>query len=240
MLQSYKKFLHYDMKGICDLRYNFIIYHCKNFGGRFITYHDKRAQDVISLFIMTEISGTEDYYFFFFKLFFKCFFGGGHMCPILGPLVPLFCISSDVSSGFQSQSGLPYSHCGGEHNVCFLRSTSGSTHASLLAASLPPVRSSHTVAEVRLPGFEVVLPEYLWVRCSTNWAKLGWALLIMTKISRTEGHYLSWQNTPWCNVIIYHDKIPGLPNILCNTATFPELKFTIKIEKIHSVSICYI
>ena len=27
------------------------------------------------------------------------------MCPILGPLVPLFWISGDVSSGFQRQSG---------------------------------------------------------------------------------------------------------------------------------------
>ena len=47
------------------------------------------------------------------------------MCSILGPLVPLFWISSDVSSGFQSQSGLPYLHCGGEHNVHSMRSTSG-------------------------------------------------------------------------------------------------------------------
>ena len=31
------------------------------------------------------------------------------MCPILGPLVPLFWISSDVFSGFQSRSRLPYS-----------------------------------------------------------------------------------------------------------------------------------
>ena len=94
-------------------------------------------------------------------------------CPILGPLVPLFWISSNVSSGFQSQSGLPYSHCGGKCNVCSLRSTSGATHANLLATSLPPVLSPHTVAEVRLPGFELVLSEYLWVRRSINWAKPG-------------------------------------------------------------------
>ena len=31
-------------------------------------------------------------------------------CPILGPLVPLFWISSDVSSGFQSQSGFCLIH----------------------------------------------------------------------------------------------------------------------------------
>ena len=46
-----------------------------------------------------------------------------------GPLVPLFWISGDVSSGFQSQSGLPYSHCGGKRNVHSPRSTSGATLA---------------------------------------------------------------------------------------------------------------
>ena len=99
------------------------------------------------------------YYYFFFSFFFK--FLGGHMCPILGPLVPLVWISSNVSSGFQSQSGLPYLYCRGERNVRSLRSTSGATLADLLAASLPPVLSPHTVAEVRLPGFELVLSEYL-------------------------------------------------------------------------------
>ena len=58
-----------------------------------------------------------------FFIFFLNFLGG-HMCPILGPLVPLFWISSGVSSGFQSQSGLPYSHCGGVRNVhCHLIKT---------------------------------------------------------------------------------------------------------------------
>ena len=71
-------------------------------------------------------------------------------CPFLGPLVPLFGISGDVSSGFQSQSGLPYLHCRGERNVCSLRSTSGATLADLLVAGTQPVLSSHTVADVRL------------------------------------------------------------------------------------------
>ena len=78
-----------------------------------------------------------------------------------GPLVPLFWISGDVSSGVQSQSGLPYSHCGGKRNIRSLRSTSGATLANLLAASVQPVLSPHTVAEVRLLGFELVLSEYL-------------------------------------------------------------------------------
>ena len=84
--------------------------------------------------------------FFFFFLKFSA-----DTCPFLGPLVPLFWISGDVSSGFQSQSGLPYSP----------RSTSGATLADLLAAGTQPVLSPHTVAEVRLLGFELVLSEYL-------------------------------------------------------------------------------
>ena len=43
----------------------------------------------------------ESFFFFFFKVFLSDTF----TCPILGPLVPLFWISGDVSSGFQSQSG---------------------------------------------------------------------------------------------------------------------------------------
>ena len=35
------------------------------------------------------------------------------------------------------------------------------TLADLLAAHVQPVLSPHTVAEVRLPGFELVLSEYL-------------------------------------------------------------------------------
>ena len=43
----------------------------------------------------------------------------------------------------------------------FLRSTSGATLADLLVAGAKPVLSPHTVAEVRLPGFELVFSEYL-------------------------------------------------------------------------------
>ena len=93
-----------------------------------------------------------------FSFFFKFL---ADTCPFWGPLLPLFWISGDISSGFQSQSGLPYSHCGGKCNVRSLRSTSGATLADLLAAGAQPVLSPHTVAEVRLPGFELVLSEYL-------------------------------------------------------------------------------
>ena len=124
----------------------------------------------------------QDYHHIIF--FFLSFFGG-HMCPILGPLVPLFWISGNVSSGFQSQSGLPYLHCRGKRNACSLRSASGATCADLLAAGLPPVLSPHTVEEVRLSGFKLVLSEYLWVRRSTNWAQPGRANIITQFSQRT-------------------------------------------------------
>ena len=58
-------------------------------------------------------------------------------CPFWGPLVPLFWISGDVSCRFQSQIGLPYSHCGGKHNVHSPRSTSGATLAGSWCAASP-------------------------------------------------------------------------------------------------------
>ena len=64
--------------------------------------------------------------------------------------------------GFKARVGSAlFTFCGGECNVHSPRSTSGATLANLLAACMQPVLSSHTVAEVRLPGFELVLSEYL-------------------------------------------------------------------------------
>ena len=62
-------------------------------------------------------------------------------CPFVGPLIPLFWTSGDVSSGFQSQSGQPYSHFGGGIH------TSGVTHfpvynASIAAGHFPYMRVS--------------------------------------------------------------------------------------------------
>ena len=59
-------------------------------------------------------------------------------CPILGPLVPLFRISGDVSSGFQSQSGfcLIRFFVEAKCNVHSPRSTSGATPADLMMAGI--------------------------------------------------------------------------------------------------------
>ena len=89
-------------------------------------------------------------FFFYLFFFFKKFLAD--TCPFLGPLVPLFWISGDVSSGFQSQSGfcLIRYFCGGECNVHSPRFTSGATLADLLVAGAQPVTSPHACAEVGL------------------------------------------------------------------------------------------
>ena len=71
-------------------------------------------------------------------------------CPFVGPLIPLFWTSGDVSSGFQSQSGFCLIHTWQRHtsNVTrSLRFTSGVTHlpvydASIAASRLPHMRVS--------------------------------------------------------------------------------------------------
>ena len=85
----------------------------------------------------------------FFCFSFKVF---GRYMSFLGSLVPLFWISGDVSSGFQSQSGfcLIRYFCGGECNVHSTRFTSGATLADLLAAGAQLVSSPHACAEVGL------------------------------------------------------------------------------------------
>ena len=56
----------------------------------------------------------------------------------MGPLIPLFWTSGDVSSGFQSQSGQPYSHLAEAYvrRMHPLRFTSGVTPDDLLVASM--------------------------------------------------------------------------------------------------------
>ena len=119
----------------------------------FLKNNIKKEHILIFSFFFKFLADT--HLLFFKKSFWRThvhFFGGGG-----GPLVPLFWISGDISSGFQSQSGLPYSHCRGKHNVHSPRSTSCDTLADLLAAGTQPVLSPHTVAEVRLPGFKLKL-----------------------------------------------------------------------------------
>ena len=80
---------------------------------------------------------------------------GGHWYPCFG-----FLVTSPL--GFKARVGSAL-FAFAEENVMYisLRSTSGATLANILAASAQPVLSPHTVAEVRLPGFELVLSEYL-------------------------------------------------------------------------------
>ena len=101
------------------------------------------------------------FFFFFFESFWR------DTCPFLGPLVPLFWISGDVSSGFQSQSGfcLIRYFCGGECNVHSPRFTSGATLADLLAAGAQPVTSPHACAEV---GLQTLNSFYISIYCKIS------------------------------------------------------------------------
>ena len=94
-------------------------------------------------------SASSTLVFFFVFVFFKFL---ADTYPFWGPLVPLFWISGDVSSGFQSQSGfcLIRYFCGGECNVHSPRFTSGATLADLLAAGTQLVTYPHACAEVGL------------------------------------------------------------------------------------------
>ena len=53
----------------------------------------------------------------------------------MGSLIPMFCTSGDISSGFQSQSEQTYLHLA-EGYMLHMRFTSGVTPADLLLASM--------------------------------------------------------------------------------------------------------
>ena len=109
------------------------------------TGHSRIKVHFAATFSITFVSTfqNDDYTFFFLKFL-------ADTCPFWGPLVPLFWISGDVSSGFQSQSGfcLIRYFCGGKCNVHSPRFTSGVTLADFLAAGTQPVTSPHACAEV--------------------------------------------------------------------------------------------
>ena len=79
----------------------------------------------------------------------------GHWYPCFG-----FLVMSPL--GFKARVGSAlFTFCRGKCNVHPLRSTSGATCTDLLATGAPAVLSPYTVAEVRLPGLELMLSEYL-------------------------------------------------------------------------------
>ena len=107
------------------------------------------------------------YSLFFFKSFWVT-----HM-SFLGPLVPLFWISGGVSSGVHSQSRFSLIRFFAEANVMYIPWDPPLVLHVLTSWWPACCQSPHTVAEVRLPGFELVLSEHMWVRRSSNWAKRG-------------------------------------------------------------------
>ena len=82
------------------------------------------------------------------KFFLKVF--GRHTCPFWGHWYPCFGFLVMFPLGFKARvDSTLFAFCEGECNVHSLRSTSGATHAGLLAAGTQLVLSPHTVAEVR-------------------------------------------------------------------------------------------
>ena len=102
------------------------------------------------------LSNSFQHTLFFLFFFFKVF--GGHTCNFFRATG--FLVTSPLVFKARVGSAL-FTFCRGECNVHSLRSTSGVTLADLLVAGKQPVLSPHTVAEVRLPGFKLVLSEYL-------------------------------------------------------------------------------
>ena len=66
-------------------------------------FHSSEHGTKVQLNVITRGFGNKCNKIVFFKFLLDT-------CPFLGPLIPLFRTSGDVSSGFQSQSGQPYSH----------------------------------------------------------------------------------------------------------------------------------
>ena len=101
-------------------------------------------------------------YIIFQFFFFKNSFLRTHVL-VLGLLLPLFLFSGEVSFGFQSQSGLDYSHCGGKRDVHSPRSSCGATLADILAAGVHPVLSTHNSVLFKCSNNDIYL--YLHLDC---------------------------------------------------------------------------
>ena len=107
-----------------------------------------QIKDILPFCIICNARKFSWSFFFFFSFFLKFLLD---TCPFVGPLIPLFWTSGDVSSGFQSQSGFCLIRtCRGVRNIRSLRFTSGATHlpvynASIAASHLPHVHVSAVV-----------------------------------------------------------------------------------------------
>ena len=71
----------------------------------------------------------------------------------MGPLIPLFWTSGDVSSGFKARVGCLIQACGGIHVTCSLRFTPGVIPTDLLAASMAAKPSLSDACDA-LPGLK--------------------------------------------------------------------------------------
>ena len=116
-------------------------------------------------------SAKNDYYIQFFFLKFLADTG-----PFLGPLVPLFWISGDVSSGFQSQSGfcLIRYFCGGKCNVLHSNYYKVKYQRSRVAGTMVARSFSVWVIAIRIRAKSHLCwciwgTDWLWYRLPRGW-----------------------------------------------------------------------
>ena len=93
------------------------------------------------------------------------FLADKYTCPILGLL---FWISGDISTRLQSQSVLPYSHCGGEHNVCSLHTPADNFDGQLATSPVPHL----LLLEVMLARLETITRVLASDRATTDYCSL--------------------------------------------------------------------
>ena len=105
-----------------------------------------------------QIEGTVN--FFFFKVF------GGHMSFFGATGTPVLDFWWHILWVLKSEWVLPYSLFFAEANVMYIPWDPPLVlhMPTSWGPALLPVLHPHNVAEVRLPGFELILSEYLWVR----------------------------------------------------------------------------
>ena len=98
-------------------------------------FHAKMSRMYLAIFIaivvMVGLIDARKFLSSFFIYIFLLFF----RTHILLPLVLLFLISGDFSSGFQNRNGPSYPHCSGKCDVCSLRFKAGAKPTDLLMAN---------------------------------------------------------------------------------------------------------
>ena len=105
----------------------------------------------------------------------------------LGPLVPLFWTSGDVSYGFQSQSGQSYSYLAGVCVTHYPRFTSGVTSADLSAASMAHALPTELLMSYMTICEQQIFVDLSWFIYMYIWTYLGCRWICTSPMSNLPG-----------------------------------------------------